>query len=167
MDAATAADEDIIADLRAHLEAGGTLGEWSEVGPSELAAAHALAHYFYGLDQYDTAAQLFLWLIAMAPHDRQYQLGIAAVRKMQGRYVEAVDYYIAALALDVEDASAAFYLAECLLHLGLRDQARDMFEMSIHYAQPDQAEMRKKALAFLTLLGAQPAAGSAANGGRS
>jgi len=144
----------IVHALREHLAAGRTLGDWLGFGETELRAAHALANYFYQQDQYDTAAQLYSWLLAMAPHERAYMMGIAAVRQMQRQFVEAVDYYIAALALDAEDPVAAYHVAECLLQMGLRDQARDMVELAIHNSQSaEHAALRGRALAIQELLG--------------
>lgn len=158
---AAAAELDELAAIthafREHLASGRTLADWLLLGPAELNAAHALANYFYEHDQYDNAAQLYSWLLAMAPHDRAYMLGIAAVRQVQRQFVEAADFYIAAIALDAEDPIAAYHLAECLLQMGLRDQARDMIELAIHNsAAAEHATLRGKANAILDLLGPAP-----------
>jgi type III secretion system low calcium response chaperone LcrH/SycD len=145
---------DLSDQLREHLTSGGTLGDWLGMGPAERAAADALARYFYQQDQYDESAQLFLWLIAMQPHERSYMLGLAAVRMMQGRYAEAVDQYAAALALDIEDPQPAFFMAQCVLKMGLRDPARDALSICLEYAKgPAHADLRARAQALLDLIG--------------
>lgn len=154
-DASSAVDGEVLAEqLRAHLARGGTLGDWMGIGPAERAAAHALALYFYQQDQYDLAAQLFLWLIAIEPFERPYLLGLAAVRKMQERYPEAVDQYAAALALDVEDPQPAFYMAQCLLKMGLREPARDALSICLEYATgAAHVGLRAQVQALIDLIG--------------
>jgi len=150
--APVSSDGDLADQLREHLTRGGTLGDWFGMGPAERAAADALARYFYQQDQYDTAAQLFLWLIAMEPYERSYLLGLGAVRMMQQRYPEAVDQYAAALALDIEDPQPAFLMAQCLLKMGLRDPARDALSICLEYAKgPAHAELRGRAQALQDL----------------
>ena len=140
-------------DLAEHLTRGGTLGDWFGMGPAQRAAADALARYFYQQDQYDIAAQLFLWLIAMEPYERSYLLGLGAVRMMQERYPEAVDQYAAALALDIEDPQPAFLMAQCLLKMGLRDPARDALSICLEYAKgPAHAELQGRAQALSDLI---------------
>jgi type III secretion system low calcium response chaperone LcrH/SycD len=151
-DAQAGSGNDVAEQLREHLSRGGTLGDWFAMGPAERAAADALARYFYQQDQYDTAAQLFLWLIAMEPYERSYLLGLGAVRMMQERYPEAVDQYAAALALDIEDPQPAFLMAQCLLKMGLRDPARDALSICLEYAKgAAHAELRSRAQALLDL----------------
>lgn len=151
-------DGDIAGRLREHLTRGGTLGDWFGMGPAERAAADALARHFYHQDQYDLSAQLFLWLIAMEPYERSYQLGLAAVRMMQQRYPEAVDQYAAALALDIEDPQPAFLMAQCLIKMGLRDPARDALSICLEYAKgPAHVDLRTRAQALSDLI--EPAPG--------
>lgn len=166
--ASAAVDGDVAEQLRVHLTRGGTLGDWFSMGPAERAAADALARYFYEQNQYDLAAQLFLWLIAMEPYERSYMLGLAAVRLMQERYPEAVDQYAAALALDIEDPQPAFLMAQCLLKMGLREPARDALEICLGYATaPAHAELRARAQALTELVrgATDPGSGTAGREG--
>jgi len=152
-----ASDEDLAEHLRDHLNRGGTLGDWIGAGPAERAAADALARYFYQRDEYDLAAQMYLWLVAMEPFERTYLQGLGSVRMMQQRYPEAVDQFAAALALDIEDPHPAFLMAQCLIKMGLRDPARDALSICLAYStRPEQAELRTRAQALADLLGPAP-----------
>lgn len=145
---------DLADSLRDHLMSGGALGDWVGVGPVERAAADALARYFYQQDQFDLAAQMFLWLIAMEPFERTHLQGLGSVRMMQQRYAEAVDQFAAALALDIEDPYPSFLMAQCLLKMGLRDPARDALSICLAYStRPEQAELRARAQALADLFG--------------
>lgn len=149
--------------LRAHLLAGGNLAGWQGIDDVTLEGIYTLGSYFYEQSNYEEAARLFSGLCAFSPNERRYVFGLGATRKMQGRYEEAADLLGLAVALDVDDPVASFYVAECLIRTGQSAEALGMLEVCLANASaPEHAAVRKSAEGLRALLSAGSQAGGEA-----
>ena len=141
------------AELRGHLEAGGTMAAWGEVDPAMMDGMYTLGRYFYEHDDYDNAGQLFAWIVGMDPYNRDFTFSLGATRQMQGRYEDALEWLATSLAFDITDPAPAFHMAQCLLKLGKGAEAREMLEISLNYAKEEtHPELRGQVQNLLSLL---------------
>lgn len=145
--------DDFASRLDAHLRAGGTLAEWVGVEDEELEAAYALAGFFYGRDEYDTALRLYGLLLMGNPHDRRFAIGMAMSKQMLEQYEDAIGYYANALAMDFDDPLPSYHIAECLMHLGKRNEALQTLTLCLSRARgPEHQAIQQRAMDLQRLL---------------
>lgn len=122
------------------------------VGEAERLYAAAMADYAQG--RYAPAAKLLLGLILVDATQARFFKGMAACMQLMGRYREAAMGYASAIALQPEDDTLLFYLAQCLAGAGGWPEAGEAAQTFLDRtaaASGAHAGLRGKALALVRL----------------
>ncbi len=140
-----------IADL---LLAGGTLASLYHLDPKELDAAYALGYSLYSQARWIEAMKVFSFLCYHDPLDRRFHLARAASLQMVGQHENALQAYGLAFALDVLDPAVGLHIAECLIALHRKDDARAALEGVAELTEdaPQSASIRARAEALMALI---------------
>lgn len=107
-----------------YVMAGHTLGPLLGSSVESQEALYRLAYRLYGQAKYEDAQRLFAILLMHNHLDRRYYLAYGACAQMLRRHPDALRYYSVAAQLDLTDPQPAIHMAECLLALGRRSEAR-------------------------------------------
>ena len=106
-------------DLRHRLEHDiQNLGDFLGFTPGMVVAVEEMALGLYRGQKIEDAAQIFTFLIALAPHSSSGYRGLGACCQSQGRHVDAAQAYLLAYAVDNDDTVAQFLAGECLCEIG-------------------------------------------------
>ncbi len=117
------------------IEAGQSLAQALDLSPGVSDLLYAQAHARFNAGDHDRALSLFQTLVLLAPDRRDHWLGLGIVMRVMGRLDTARLAFEAAEKLDTEGAVARYHLAETLLHLQRKAQARRAIEAAL--AAPD------------------------------
>jgi len=139
------------------IDNGGTLNLLAGIDEREMEAVYALAYRHYNQAHWNDALRLFTVLCLYDHLDRRFHVGRAASLQMLKRHEEALHVWGFALLMDMTDPQASFHIAECLIALGRREDARTALEAVVSAAEelPEQADIGRRAQALAALL--QPA----------
>lgn len=146
--------------LLALLSQGVTVGSLSGLSPRVVESFYALGYGWFNAGRLADAERVFA-LVAMQDHlDRRYQLALAMTLHAQGRHERALRPYGMASLLDLTDPEPVLRMAECLLSLGRKDEARLSLQQALEQARarPQQHEAAgRRAQTILELMGADAA----------
>jgi len=134
------------------IAAGGTIGDICEYSEEDYEAVYLLGHNFYSQGRYSDALKAFGYLMTINHMDRRFAFSFAASCQMLKRYEEAVRCYALAAAMDPDDPVPTFHIAECLVSLGMVEEAIGMFEVAIEECGSQHDELKKRATALLAML---------------
>jgi len=134
------------------IAAGGTIGDVCEFSDEDYEAVYVLGHNFYSQGRYSDALKAFGYLMINNHMDRRFAFSFAASCQMLKRYEEAVRCYALAAAMDPDDPAPTFHIAECLVSLGMVDEAIGMFEVAIEECGPQHDDMKTRAIALHAML---------------
>ncbi len=134
--------------------AGGTLAQLYRLEPQELEAAYALGYSLYNQARWNEAFQVFSFLTYYNPLERRFHLGRAACLQMLEQHENALHAYGPAYVLDALDSTTALHIAECLIALRRKDEARAALEAVAELAadDPTAAAVRARAAALTALI---------------
>jgi type III secretion system low calcium response chaperone LcrH/SycD len=151
-----------------YVMAGHTLGPLLGSSVESQEALYRLAYRLYGQAKYAEAQRLFAILLMHNHLDRRYYLAYGACAQMLKRHPDALRYYSVAAQLDLTDPQPAIHMAECLLALGQRGEARACLDHGLiqarHHEEHRHHVPRLEALLSL-LERAGPGQGEAPAGG--
>lgn len=135
------------------LAAGGTLGSIYDYSGHDCEVMYTLGHGLYSQGRFADAVKVFGFL-AMHNHlERRYMNAFAASLQMTGSHEEAIKCYTLASVMDPTDPAPTFHTCECLIALGMKDNAIEGLELVIAQSRSDaQAPLRDRARALLALL---------------
>ena len=138
---------------------GGTLAQTMDITPQECEALYAYGHGLYAQGKYEDAFKIFARLVAYDHLESRYQMALASAMQMTRRYEEALEHYMIATVMSVDDPVPVYHCAECLIALGRITEARESLTLIVDdMCQPgEHDEIQARAQALLTLLQAQPA----------
>jgi type III secretion system low calcium response chaperone LcrH/SycD len=113
-------------------------------------AAYRLFEHRHHLD----AANAFLFLVTLNPHNHDYWLGLGMSTQLCGDYEAAIDAYEMAAITDIESPVPYFYLAKCLFAIHDRESALQALDLALEYAddRAEYVELKQQAKAARTLL---------------
>lgn len=149
----TTAFEACVNGLMAHFARGGTIGHLQEGSEQHLEAIYSLATQLYDQGRFADARKLFGFLVFHDHFDRRFLLGLAAVSQMCKEYAEAVHFYSLVSILDLGDPVPTFHTAECLLAMGMKEDAVQALESVVEQAiTPEHAALGRRAAAMLDLI---------------
>ncbi len=117
------------------IESGQSLAQALDLSPGVSDLLYAQAHARFNAGDHDRALTLFQTLVLLAPDKRDHWLGLGIVLRVMGRLDTARLAFEAAEKLDTEGAVARYHLAETLLHLRRKDEARRAIDAAL--ATPD------------------------------
>lgn len=138
-----------------HLLHGGVAGDLLDMGPAEYEAMYAIGHQLYVSGRYADAVDMFSHLTMHNHHERRYFMAYGAALQMSGDCASAITVYTLVSLMDLRDPLPAFHTCECLIQLGMKQEAREGLAMVIHQCDDGHAETRDRARALLALLSAQ------------
>lgn len=119
-----------------------------------MAKFYGAAYRLFEHKRYEDAANAFLFLATLNPHNSEYWLGLGMASQLSHAYESAIDAYELAAICDIESPVPYFYLAKCLFAIHDRESALQALDLAIESAgsNPDftdllhQAEEAKKLL---------------------
>ena len=147
-------------DMLDRWTSGGTLAQAMDISPQECEALYAYGHSLYAQGKYEDAFKIFARLVAYDHLDPRYQMALASAMQMTRRYEEALQQYVIATVMLIDDPAPVYHSAECLIALGRLEEARASLALIVDDMCPpgEHDTIRARAQALLTLLQA-PAAG--------
>lgn len=104
--------------------------------------------------RYKDAANAFLFLVTLNPHQNDYWIGLGMSAQMLGDFESAINAYEMAAICDIENPIPYFYLAKCLFAIHDRDSALQAFDLAIEYAADitEFQDIKEKAIEAKKLL---------------
>lgn len=132
------------------------LREILKLEDEEIESMYAMAYTHYVHGKYDEAGRIFALLMILEPSSYRICLGLALSVYRSGRIDEAMLAFTHCLFLDQFRPEAHLYMAECLLHRGDREGARESLEQVMVWSeeQDGQAIFSNKARIMLDNLAA-------------
>lgn len=140
--------------LKKELAAGKTAQEILEFKNETMAKFYKAAYHLFEHKRYTDAANAFVFLVTLNPHNHDYWLGLGMSTQMCGDYEAAIDAYEMAAVIDSESPVPYFYLAKCLFAIHDRESALQALDLALEYAddRSDYIELKQQALAARKLL---------------
>lgn len=141
-----------------HLANGGTLGQLKNIEKTQLEALYTVGLHHYEAARYKDAQKAFAFCTQNDHLERRYYMALAACFKMLDKPAEALKYYTVASMLDIKDPLPTFHSAECLLAMGMVEEAKEALEIVVRQAKDDDAKkvLHDRAEAMLATLNATP-----------
>jgi type III secretion system low calcium response chaperone LcrH/SycD len=139
------------------LFAGGTVADMYGIDRKELEPLYALGHNLYNQARWSEALKVFSFLSYHSHLERRFHVARGACQQMLKNYEEALAAYGAAYVLDATDPSVSLHIAECLIGLGKKEEARGALEnvAELTANQPSFAQIAKHGAALSALIGNQ------------
>ena len=122
---------------------GATLGELKGITPRELNAVYQMGLGFYNTGRYDDAEKVFTFLVMFDHLEPKYWLAAGAVQQVKKNFEKAKAAYVQAAMLDIHGPKPQYYVAECYLALGQKDDALASLETLLEYCN-GQDEVTKE-----------------------
>lgn len=142
--------------LLALLSQGVTIGSLSGLSPRGVEALYALGHGWFNAGRLAEAERVFAWVAVQDHFNRRYQLALAMALHAQGKHERALRPYGMASLLDLTDPEPVLRMAECLLSLGRKGEARQSLQQALEQVRvrPQQHHaVGQRAQAILELMG--------------
>lgn len=134
--------------LKREIAKGRTAQEILELSDDEMATYYRAAHHLFENRHYMDAADTFLFLVTMNPHNHDHWLGLAMATQKLGNYEDAIDSYEMASYYEPDSPVPYFYLAQCFFAIQDREAAYEALDLTIEYAGENEeyADLKKQAL---------------------
>ena len=133
----TTIDADLDKDLKDMakklFQDGATLGEIKGITPRELNAVYQMGLGFYNTGRYDDAEKVFTFLVMFDHLEPKYWLAAGAVQQVKRNFEKAKGAYVQASLLDIHNPKPQYYVAECFLALGQKDDAVASLDTLLEY----------------------------------
>ena len=98
------------------------------LGEQEIEAIYTLAFEQYQQGRYADAIKHFAFIVFHDPLNIKAFKGLGSALQMSGKYQEALFYLTFAIIDDDSDLQTALQIAECLLHVQQRDDAKRLLK---------------------------------------
>lgn len=158
----TVSPEKLTEQVTELLMSGGTLGTIYDYTPEDYEAVYALGHNLYAQGRYDDAMKAFGFLVIHNAWEKKFLKAFGASLQMMKQHQEAIKYYTMASVLDLADPVPTFHIAECMIPLGMLEEAKQSLDLVVAQCKtPEQQPLKDRATAMLALM-AQPHPTSAA-----
>lgn len=146
--------ESFVDELSGFMASGATLRDLRGLTDANMEALYALAYSEYNQANYDKALDLFRMLCNLDHLEHRFWLGLGATRQMQRDYQHAIEAYVMAMMLDIDQPIPPLHMAECQLAIGDRESAETSFEYAVHAAgdKPQFQTIKHQAEAKLEIL---------------
>jgi type III secretion system low calcium response chaperone LcrH/SycD len=126
-------DKDIKDLAKKLFQDGATLGEIKGITPRELNAVYQMGLGFYNTGRYDDAEKVFSFLVMFDHLEPKYWLAAGAVQQVKKNFEKAKAAYSQAALLDIHSPKPQYYVAECFLALGQKDDAVASLDTLLEY----------------------------------
>lgn len=130
---AEAVDKDIKDLAKKLFQDGATLGEIKGITQRELNAVYQMGLGFYNTGRYDDAEKVFTFLVMFDHLESKYWLAAGAVQQVKKNFEKAKAAYSQAALLDIHSPKPQYYVAECFLALGQKDDAVASLDTLLEY----------------------------------
>jgi type III secretion system low calcium response chaperone LcrH/SycD len=146
---------DLAQQVADFLFAGGTVAALYGLSTKELEPMYALGYSLYNQARWTEALKVFSFLTYHSHLEQRFHVGRAACLQMLKQHEEALRAYGLAYLLDASDPSVSLHIAECLIALGKKEEARGVLENVAELTQGSTpfARIRKRAAALSALIG--------------
>ncbi len=146
--------EDFAQEIADFVFAGGSMSAVYGLDAKDLEAIYALAYNLYNQARWQEALQTFSFLTYQSHLERRFHVGRGACLQMLGRHDDALRAYLLAHVLDVSEPTVALHIAECLIALHRKDDARTALETVVALTEEDVAfaPIRSRAQALASLV---------------
>jgi type III secretion system low calcium response chaperone LcrH/SycD len=140
--------------LKKELAAGKTAQEIMGFTNLAMAKFYKAAYHLFEHRRFTDAANAFLFLATLNPHNHDYWLGLGMSTQLSGNYEAAIDAYEMAAIIDIESPVPYFYLAKCLFAIHDRESALQALDLALEYSdnRSEFAELKQQAKAAKALL---------------
>jgi type III secretion system low calcium response chaperone LcrH/SycD len=139
--------------LSSFLSTGGTFSDaLSDNADFENETMYAVGYNLYEQARYHDAFKIFSLLVIRNHLEPRYLSGLAGVCQMLGRYVEALQHYMAVVVADMNNPKPIFHAAECLIALSRREEARDSLKLVLDMCSDPKDPLHGRALMLLQRL---------------
>ena len=144
--------------LKKEIAAGKTAQEIIGFSDEIMAKFYGAAYQLFEHRRYSDAANAFLFLATLNPHNHEYWLGLGMASQLAHGYEAAIDAYELAAITNIESPVAYFYLAKCLFAIHDRESALQALDLALELAGDSQefAELKGQAEAAKILLLSHP-----------
>ena len=136
------------------LQHGATLKDIHGYTADEMEAVYTLAYNHYNQAKYAEALQLFGFLLMHDQLERRYYKAFASCQQMLKRYPEAIRNFSMASIFDLTDPEPTFHTAECMIALGMEQEAKEALEIVVRQTakRPEYEAMNARSTAMLQIL---------------
>ncbi len=141
-------DKDVRDITKKLFQDGATIGELKGITPREMNAVYQVGLGFYNTGRYDDAEKVFTFLVMFDHLEPKYWTAAGAVQQVKKNFEKAKSAYVQASMLDIHNPKPQYYVAECYLALGQKDDALASIETLLEYcngADEVTKEFRAKA----------------------
>ena len=114
-------------------EDGATLAEIKGITSRELNALDQMGLGFYNTGRFDDAEKVFTFLVMFDHLESKYWLAAGAVQQVKKNFEKAKAAYVQAAMLDIHSPKPQYYVAECYLALGQREDALASLDTLFEY----------------------------------
>ncbi len=114
-------------------EDGATLAEIKGITSRELNALYQMGLGFYNTGRFDDAEKVFTFLVMFDHLESKYWLAAGAVQQVKKNFEKAKAAYVQAAMLDIHSPKPQYYVAECYLALGQREDALASLDTLFEY----------------------------------
>ena len=126
-------DKDLKDMAKKILQDGATLAELKGITRRELNAVYQMGLGFYNTGRFDDAEKVFTFLAMFDHLEPKYWLAAGAVQQVKKNFEKAKAAYVQAAMLDIRNPKPQYYVAECYLALGQRDDALASLDTLFEY----------------------------------
>lgn len=142
-------------ELGGLLRAGGTIGQVLKITPDECEALYQLGYGFYAQGRYSEAFRAFSMLVMYDHLEPRYMMGLAGAMQMLGRHTDALQQYMTAGLIMLDDPTPMFHAAECLISLQRLPEAVESLKLAADLAGENHPAVKARAEALLQIVQAQ------------
>ena len=128
---------------------GATLGEIKGFMPEEMNAVYQMGLGFYNTGRYDDAEKVFTFLVMFDHLEPKYWMAAGAVQQVKKNFEKAKAAYVQAAMLDIHSPKPQYYVAECYLALGQKEDAIASLDTLLEYCNGEDEttkDFRAKAI---------------------
>ena len=123
---------------------GATFRDAFQVSDEQMKALYARGYELQRQQKYQQAQQVFEYLCYLNHFDEAYWIALGFCREQQKQHQKAVQAYVMAGALDVDNPVPPLRCAECLMRMDRLAEARSAAEMAIRVAGDDPRYARRR-----------------------
>lgn len=133
--------------LEKELAEGKTAQEIMGFSNETMSKFYKAAYLLFEHKRYHDAANAFLFLATLNPHNHEYWLGLGMSTQLCHDYESAIDAYELAALCDISSPVPYFYLAKCLFAIHDRESALQALDLAIETADEfeEYAEIKQQA----------------------
>lgn len=153
----TASAEEVIQALQGLAE-GRTIADMTGRDYGDLEAMYQTGCELYEGGRYADAVAIFIFLAVNNHLDDRYHFACAAAMQMNRQWAEALRMYGLAASFDYANPVPSFHIAECLLALGMKPEARVALETVLAQSEGEAAHaaLAERAKALMALICTTP-----------